>query len=144
MSDRRRAFIGPVAVLAVMLLALHVGALTLPGEAHASSASGDVYKPTSVSPKSFKLKFAWLTGREDDPVTVATYTLRGSKKYTRFTVDYYNNITGHHFKRVSFKVFRSYVHSYGSSGSVVFAWKRDSHGKRYRYLKSVSVTNYAG
>jgi hypothetical protein len=112
-----------------------------PASVLAKSHGGIGHKPKSISSSQFSMRMhEQVKGdptRPDDPRAgvIRSYTARGSKKKTAFTY-FYGGVT----KKVSYKSFvRFFTTHHVSEANVGFtySWKRDSHGKKYRYLRSV-------
>ena len=98
-------------------------------------------------------KAGWTTVRlhfyEDDYGRSADWKCRASTSKTKFYVQTHYHREGSEqagkIKRTTFAKFRKYVpRRYCEMVHINWIWKRDSHGKRYRYIKSITASKYVG
>ena len=136
--------IAPTLILCTVL----VGPVLVPRSVRALTlAAGDmveVYKPKSLGKSTFSMKVVAMTlGDGGDPVSTRTYTMKGSKAKTVFRVSAKDGET-YRERRVPYNTFVKYFNvRWAPTASVEYVWKKDAHGKKYRYIRSVNANKYA-
>jgi hypothetical protein len=142
-----------VLVLACVFGAVVAGSLAMPATASARWLRADDHAnraytlaPRSVSTRSFSLKVdcGFKLGTSSHYWRYLSF--KGGKRSTALYIAYEHSDGSSYLKRATYTKFRLYTLKHKGMKPAVdvrYAWKRDSHHKKYRYAQYIVATWYA-
>lgn len=129
---------------AVLTMAACVLVALAAAPAYAAHFDGMIYRiaPIGNAPISGTTRIE--AGYGWDTSTIRRYA--ASNKATKFyIIDHVDESTGQQVpKRVSRNTFVKYVRAGGSAAWFDWRWKRDSKGRKYRYINRITASKFAG